>query len=171
MVISPMVDIVGISLALSIVSQIVQKKFMNRDEMKKHQESMKEKNKRMKELIGKDDHKSKNELEALEKEMLESMQKMMNGSMKVMIASSVVFLPAYWLLGHFYGTAVIDLPIPIPWFVQGFNLFDTATWKGIIEIYHQTNWLGWYLLTYLLFSMAMNAIVDFIKKKGVVKNG
>lgn len=170
MFVNPMVDIAGVSLALAIISQFVQGKFMNKDEMKRHQEGMKERNKRMKELMGKDDHKSKNELEALEKEMLESMQKMMNGSMKVMMVSAIVFLPALWFLSATYEKAVIELPIPIPWFISGFNLLDPSTWGGIIELYNETNYFGWYFLTYLVITVAINSVMGFFKKR-VVVNG
>jgi uncharacterized membrane protein (DUF106 family) len=160
--IGPMFEIFGISLFLAVVSQIIQNKFMDKEAMKKHQDDMKAKQKRMKELIGKDDEKSKNELETLEKELMESMQKVMEGSTKTMLFSLVVFLPAFWLLGHFYEKAVIDLPVQIPWFVEGFDLLNISTWG--IKMYSQTNWLGWYFLTYLVISMIIGAIVSQFKK-------
>lgn len=170
----PMVEIAGISLVLAIVSQIIQNKFMDKEAMKKHQENMKVKQKRMKELMGKEDQKSKNELEALEKELMESMQKMMEGSTRTMMFSLVIFLPAYWLLGHFYEKTTINLPIPIPWLAEGFDLFNFSTWG--IKIYEQTNWLGWYFLTYLIISMIAGSAFSYLKKMkfkgpGAIVNG
>jgi len=162
MIISSIVDITIISLFLAVISQIIQNKFMDRDAMKKQQAEIKEKQKMMKELASKTDPKSKNELEAIQKEMFGQMQKMMGGSTKVMIASAVIFLPAFALLGFFYSEAVIDLPVPIPWLSDGFDLFNLGTWG--IEIYEQTNWFGWYILSYLVITIIINLGRKVLKK-------
>ena len=52
MIISTMIDIALISLVLVTLSQIIQKKFGNRDEMKKKQVLIKEKQSQMKERLG-----------------------------------------------------------------------------------------------------------------------
>ncbi len=161
-----MAEIAIITAVLALVSQAIQDRFINREQMKKQQEEMKQRQKKMKELMKKDGQKSKNELESLEKEMLESMQKMMSGSSKVMIASMVVFLPAFALLGFLYAAEKIILPIPLPWFVQGFDLFNIGTWG--ISIYTETNWLGWYFVSYLVITLVLNFARDLLKKKSVV---
>ncbi|MCR4368334.1 MAG: EMC3/TMCO1 family protein [archaeon] len=166
MFVNPMIDIALITLGLALISQAIQAKFMDRDGMKRKQEEMKEKQKRMKELMAKGDQKSKNELEALEKEMFESMNQMLKGSSKVMIASLVVFLPAFALLAFLYSDAVIDLPIPLPWFSQGFELFNPATWG--IEFLTQSGWFGWYFAAYLGITIAINLIKGAAKKIGVL---
>src|SRR3989338_3379606 len=99
MVLGAMAEIAAITVVLALVSQFVQNKYINKDEMKRQQEEIKGKQKRMKELMQKGDQKSKNELDSLEKEMLESMQKMMGSSTTVMIASMVIFIPALLVLG------------------------------------------------------------------------
>jgi len=162
MIISNMVDITLISLGLVIVSQIIQNKFVNRDAMKAQQAEIKVKQARMKELTGKEDQKSKNEQEALQKEMFESMQKMMAGSTKVMIYSMVIFLPAFAILGFFYGEVIIDLPINLPWLSDGFDLFNTGTWG--IQFYEQTNWFGWYFVSYLALTILITIGKKLAKK-------
>ncbi len=159
---TPLIDISAITLVLALASQFVQEKFMKKDEMKKHQAEMKARQQRMKELMQKADQKSKNELEALEKEMMEGMQKMMQGSSKVMIASLVIFLPAFAILGALYDKEIIGLPFPLPWLANGFDLFKTGTWG--IEVYSQTNWFGWYFISYLAITIAMNFARDNYKK-------
>ncbi|MCH7902674.1 DUF106 domain-containing protein [archaeon] len=166
MIISPIIEIAVISLGLAISSQIIQNKFVDRKAMKEQQKEIKEKQKRMKELMLKEDQKSKNELEALEKEMMQQMQKMMSGSMKVMMFSLVIFLPAFALLGFFYGEAIIDLPIALPWVANGFDLFNLETWG--IEIYEQTNWFGWYFTSYLAITILIGLGRKVAKKLGAM---
>ncbi|MCR4335009.1 MAG: EMC3/TMCO1 family protein [archaeon] len=169
MIINAMVDIAVISLVLAILSQIIQKKFGNKEEMKEKQKLIKEKQTQMKELMGKEDQKSKNELEALEKEMMKHMQEMMSGTMRMMKYSFVVFIPAFAILGFFYGEAIVDLPFAIPWLANGFNLFDFGTWG--IHLYEQTNWYGWYLLIYLIIAILMNIGKKLLKNMGVLEHG
>ena len=173
MVLGAMAEIAAITVVLALVSQFVQNKYINKDEMKRQQEEIKGKQKRMKELMQKGDQKSKNELDSLEKEMLESMQKMMGSSTKVMIASMVIFIPALLVLGALYANDTIQLPVPVPWLSEGFDLFNIGTWG--VEIYTQTNWFGWYFLAYLVVTVIINVALGFIKnnakKSGVVLNG
>lgn len=169
MFVSTIVDITIISIVLFGVSQAVQARFINRDEMKRQQEGMKAKQVKMKELMKKGDAKSKNELDAMEKEMMEDMQKMMSGSYKVMLVSMVVFLPALWFLNTFYGNAVIDMPVPLPWLRNGFDLFSIGSWG--IEIYAKTNWFGWYFVCFIVISLLYNFISGFKKKMVAAQNG
>ena len=166
MIFAPIIDIAGISLILAVVSKAIQNKYMDKDAMKAQQEKMKEKQKKMKELMKKEDQKSKNELEALEKEMFEAMQEMMSKSSKVMLVSLVVFLPAFAIIGFLYGEAIINLPLAVPWLMQGFDLFNIGTWG--IEFYEQTNWFGWYFLSYLVITLIINGITSVAKKAGAV---
>jgi len=163
MVFGPMVDITLITAVLAVLTQFVQNKFIDKDQMKRQQEEIKQKQKKMQELMKKGDPKSKNELEQMEKEMLETMQKMMGASSKVMVASMVIVLPAYFLLGMLYANDIIKLPIPIPWLANGFDLFNISTWG--IDIYHETNWVGWYFLSYIVISIILNVARDAMKKK------
>ncbi|HLC92555.1 MAG TPA: EMC3/TMCO1 family protein [archaeon] len=169
MLFGAMVDIALITAVLYAISQTVQNKFMNKDDMKRHQEEIKIKQGKMKELMKKEDQKSKNELETLEREMMETMQKMMSGSSKVMLVSMVLFLPALWILGAFYGEAIIKLPIPLPWLSNGFDLFSIGTWG--VAIYNETNWFGWYFVCFLVLSVIVNIFNGLRKKVAVIQNG
>ncbi len=169
MIVNPMVDIAIISFGLAAISKVIQAKFIDREVMKKQQEEMKERQKKMQELMQKSDQKSKNELEALEKEMMEAMNKMLSGTTKVMMASMVVFIPAFALLGMFYGEALINLPVPLPWFVNGFDLFNLGTWG--FQIYSETNWFGWYFVSYLTITILLGIgtkIYKKVKENGVI---
>lgn len=159
MFVNPMIDIVAISALLAIVSQFIQLKFGRRDEMMAAQKEMKERQKRMQELVKRNDGAAKAELEKLEKEMMEGMSKMMGGSMKVMMISMVIFLPAFALIGAAYSAATINLPVPVPW------LGGTS----FIMLYSQTNWLGWYVLCSLVFSLVLTALIGLYKKSREAK--
>ncbi len=172
MVFSAMADITLISAGLTVVSQILQAKFAHRDEMKGHQEKIKAHQKKMNELMKKDDQHSKNQLESVQGEMMEEMNKMMSKSTKVMMFSLVVFLPAFFILGHFYGAETINLPIPLPWLSNGFDLFSLGTWG--IHLYSQTNWYGWYFISYIIFTILIGQAMNITKigaKKGAAVNG
>ena len=147
----PMVDIALISLALSVVIQIMQRVLGSKQAMQKHQASMKERQEKMKELMKKNDKQSQKELEKIQGEMLDSMNDMMKGSMKMMVASLIIFAPVLWFLQGTYDTAIIALPIPLPWFVQGFDILNIGSWG--VQFYSQTSWLGWYFVTSLVFSI------------------
>ncbi|MEM4256896.1 MAG: hypothetical protein QXD98_00900, partial [Candidatus Diapherotrites archaeon] len=88
--------------------------------------------------------------------------------------SMVFFLPAFWLLSSLYGEAVINLPVPVPWF-GNFDLFNISTWNNLIILYDKTNYLGWYILIYLVFSLIIrffeNRILEKVDSKGVAVNG
>ncbi len=153
--VNPMIDIAGISLLLALASQLIQERFIDRKKMKKMQEGMKERQKKMQELVKKQDQKSKNELEALQSEMMESMQGMLSGSTKVMVASLVLFIPALWAFREFYEGAVIQLPIPLPWFADGLDILNPFTW---FSVYPETNWFGWYFVSYLAITLVINGV-------------
>ncbi len=172
MVFGAMADITLISGALTIASQALQNRFAHRDEMKGHQEKIKGHQKKMNELMKKDDPKSKNELESVQGEMMEEMNRMMSKSTKLMMFSLVVFLPAFFVLGYFYEKDIINLPVPLPWLANGFDLFSIGTWG--IDIYSQTNWYGWYFLSYIVMTIIIGQAMNIAKigaKKGAVLNG
>jgi uncharacterized membrane protein (DUF106 family) len=149
--VNPLVDIAFISFGLSVLVQALQRVLGSKQAMQKHQTGMKEKQEKMKVLMKNTDKQSQKELEKLQGEMLESMNDMMKGSMKMMVASMILFIPALWFLQGTYDGAVIALPVPMPWFVQGFDVLNIGSWG--IEFYKQTNWLGWYFVTSLAFSL------------------
>ena len=151
--INPMIDIFLISIVLVIFSKVLQRKFIDKDAMKKQQQEMKIKQKRIKELIEQKDDKSMQEANKIQQEMFEAMGKTMQGTMKHMMFSLPVFLGVFALIRMFYGEATIDLPIPIPW------LGETG-----IELFEQTNWFGWYFLSYLVLNIIIGIAEKLVKK-------
>ena len=146
MFIDPATDIVIIALVMSIVSQLLRRRFVDEQAMKEYQKNMKERQEKMKELMKKEDQKSKQELENMQKEMMEGMSTMMQGNMKMMMVSMGIFIPLFFIVGLFYSEAVIALPIPIPWFGT----------EQLIQLYTETSWIGWYVLNSLIFGILIN---------------
>lgn len=147
---NPQLEISILAALLAVVSQFVQTRFGNRKEMIRHQTEMKKNQEKMKKLVQSNNPNAKKEMEILEKEMLESLNMVMKMSTKTMIYSMVIFLPAFFLLGMFYSEAVINLPIPIPWFAPDLALLNPFSW---VSFYTQTNWVGWYVLNSIIFSL------------------
>ncbi len=162
--ISPSIDIVMISAVLVIVSKVMQSKFMNKAQMKQDRETMKTQQNRVKELMGKDDEKSKQEIEQINKEMMETMQKSMQTSMRYMMISLPVFLIAFYLLGMFYTQfEPFALPVALPWFAeQGFFAFT---------FYSETSWFGWYFVSYLTMNILVGIGLKIFEKAKGVQNG
>ena len=150
----PQVDLALAAVGVSLASNFVQRKVMPKEETKQRQEKIKKHQERMKELANKSDAKSKNELEALEKELMEEMGKMMKGSTRMMMFSMVFIIPLFWFLGEAYKAAVIQLPFPIPWFGENWS----------VKLYSETNWIGWYVLCSLVTSLALNAALGLREK-------
>ncbi|MCX8158554.1 MAG: EMC3/TMCO1 family protein [Candidatus Diapherotrites archaeon] len=157
MIISPIVDISLVSVAIVIILQIIQNKIHDRKKMKEQRDKMTEKQKRLKELM-KNFEKNKKEIDKLQNELLLEMNEMLSKNLKFMLVSLVLALPTFWYLGSFYSSYIIDLPIPVPWFGK----------NSLIEMYKQTNWLGWYVLSSLFTTLIINifySIKDKIEEK------
>lgn len=149
-----MLEIALVSTAMVAISQILQRKLMDKKGMKEGQAKIKEKQKRMKELLGKEDHKSKEESERLQGEMLEIMNKTMQGTMKHMLVSFPIFILVYWALGAAYSGTLIDLPVAVPVIHRNFSF----------EITSGISWLWWYIYTSFSISIAFSIVLKIIKK-------
>lgn len=164
---NPVIEVAIISMVVSTFHKVVQLKFGNQDQMKEHQEKMKKTQEKVKELMQRDDEKARKHREELEREMIDSMNKVMKGTMKVMVVSLIVVLPLFAILGSVYAQEVIDLPVPVPWIGSGFDFLNPLSW---VELYNQTNWIGWYVLISLIFSLVvLNPLIKVytnMKKKG-----
>ncbi|MBN2127049.1 MAG: DUF106 domain-containing protein [Candidatus Diapherotrites archaeon] len=148
------IEIIGITLLLSVASQMLRRKYAHPKEMKIQQDKMKEIGKKQKELMAKTDDKSKKESENLQNEMFQIMGEMNGKLMKNMMVSMVLFLPALFVLRTFYEGIIFGLPIPIPWFGENWS----------IQLYNETNWLGLYALLSLIFGLILNIIINIIEK-------
>lgn len=144
---SPLIDVALISAGLSIVSFALQRKLLNKDELKALQESMKEKQKKLNELLKRQDKQAKEEIDGLQKEMIEASGKMMQKSMKQMFATLIIVLPVFWYLGFAYGETKIVFPFELPF------------------IGSSGNWIIWYIIVSIITSIVLMIIEKALKKK------
>ncbi len=149
-----MLEIALVSIAMVAISQILQRKLMDKKGMKEGQGKIKEKQKRMKELLGKEDQKSKEETERLQGEMLEIMNKTMKGTMKHMLVSFPIFILVFWALSATYSGTLVELPVAVPVIHRNFSF----------EITSSISWLWWYIYTSFSISIAFNIVLKIIKK-------
>lgn len=149
-----MIEIAIVSVIMVSVSQILQRKFVDRKAMKESQEKMKAHQKQLKELMGKEDNKSKAEADRLQKEMLESMSASMQGTMKHMLFSFPIFIAVFWLLGQAYAGTVINLPVAVPVLHRDWSF----------EITSGISWLWWYIYSSFILSIVLNIVLKVAKK-------
>ena len=156
---NPMLDIGLIAFALAIVSQLLQRRFLDKKLMKEQQEQIKQKQQKIKELASKKDDKFKSEIEKLETEMLGITNVMMKGSLRHMMFSMAVFLPAFWFIGATYDGAVIYTPIPLPLIHRDFSFEITA----------RMSWLWYYIYVGIVCNILLNAIMNLMEKNNFVR--
>lgn len=149
--ISPIVDIAIISFVMAVISQILQRKFIDRKKMKTSQNEMKEMQKKLNELLKKNDEQSKKEATRLQNEMLKSMNETMKGSMKHMIVSLPIFWGMFAAVGFVYGGSLVQWPAAMPVLhrIKDFPFF------GNFEFASGISWI-W---TYFYFSIAFSIIL------------
>jgi uncharacterized membrane protein (DUF106 family) len=141
-----MLEITVVSLGMVVISQILQRKLVDKGAMKANQDKIKEKQRRLKELVGKEDSKSKGEAEKLQREMMELLGQSMQGTLKHMLVSFPIFILIFWLLGQAYGGTVIHLPLSLPVIHRNFSF----------EITRTVSWLWWYIYSSLGISVALS---------------
>ncbi|MDD5163547.1 MAG: EMC3/TMCO1 family protein [Candidatus ainarchaeum sp.] len=152
--ISPIVDIAIISFFMAIVSQILQRKLIDRKKMKESQEKMKQMQKQMNELLKRGDEKSKLESSRIQNEMLQLMNAQMKGSMKHMLVSLPIFWIVFAAIGAFYIGVQITSPLPLPIIHRNFAF----------EITPNVSWLWWYIYCSLAFSVVLSIILNILDK-------
>ncbi len=160
--VSPLIDISLISVALVVASKFLQSKLVDKDRQKAAQQRMKDKQKRIKELMGKQDEKSKREVAKLQKELFEEMGESMQGTMRYMMFSLPLFFGAFFLLGMFYGGLTFETPFPVPKF-EGFFLLNPLSWIPVGWSL-TTGWLKWYFITYLITLIILSIVLKVLKK-------
>ncbi len=167
-IINPMVDIFTVTVFLVVASKYMQNKFMDKDQMKEHKEETKTKSEKVKELLKKKDPKSLKEAEKIQNEIMESSMKVMQGSMRYMMYSLPMVMIVFFLLGQAYEKEIITLPIALPWWTAG-NFLDITTWFDF-KMFEQTNWFGWYFVSYLSTSIVYGIVQKTITKiRGEIK--
>ncbi|HLD58466.1 MAG TPA: EMC3/TMCO1 family protein [archaeon] len=157
--ISPIVDIALVSFAMAIVSQILQRKLIDRKKMKQSQEQMKAMQKQLKELAKQDNEKARQESARIQNEMLKSMNENMKGSMKHMVVSLPIFFVVFAVAGGLYGGQLVHLPFPLPVVHRDFSFEITAT----------VSWLWWYIYCSLAFSIIFSIILKAVDKAKIKK--
>ena len=125
MVLSPVVEMFGISLALSFVLALVYRLAINPEKMKSLKAEVKSYQQKMKQVKQAG---NKEEQAKFVSEMMKANQKMMKAQMKPMMASLVVWLLISQWLAVAYASVLATLPFPLP--VVGSSL----------------NWIGIYIL-------------------------
>lgn len=149
-----MLEIALVSLVMVAVSQILQKRFIDKKAMKESQQKIKDNQKKIKELMGKEDKQSKEQAERLQQEMMGLMTQSMQGTMKHMVVSFPIFMVIFWLLSISYGSNVINLPTAVPVFHRDFSF----------EITSRISWLWWYIYSSLIISIVFNIGLKIWKK-------
>jgi uncharacterized membrane protein (DUF106 family) len=158
----PAVSIVLTTVALVIVSKILQWKFLDKEKMNSQRQEIKKKQDRAKELLKEGDHK-KSEVEKLQTEIMEMTMEMMQASNKMMFISLPVFLLVFFVLGLVYGDQLIVSLLPLP---------KTFWWNGlplpnIFEFRMEAGYRTIYIYTYLYISIAVGIVTkiyDNLKK-------
>lgn len=151
-IINPTVDIVIIAFLLSLLSIIIQVKFLNWKETRRLQKSTQEKNKKAMELMKKGDEHSKREAEEIQKQIMQDMQLQFKNMPKQLIVNMIVFLPPFMLIRELYSSAgyLITLPFDIP--ILGMHL----------------GWFKWYAICSLIFGLIMNTVLGKLEEKGKI---
>jgi uncharacterized membrane protein (DUF106 family) len=152
--ISPIVDIAIVSFGMAIVSQILQRKLIDRKKTKESQAQMKQMQKQLNELLKHGDEKSKLESARIQNELLKLMNDQMKGSMKHMLVSLPIFWIVFAVIGTVYGNVQINAPLPLP--VIHRNL--------AFEIIQVVSWLWWYIYCSLFFSVILSIILNAFDK-------
>jgi len=107
---------------------------------------MKEKQKKLKELMSKGDEQSKKEAEKLNMELMHDMKEMFKGMPKFMIASFIVMIPIFYLFVSAYKE-------------ETFNVFG---W--IVPQFFFPPHIVWYIISSIGFSIVFNLIMKAVEK-------
>lgn len=148
-----MAEIALFSIAITLVSRLIQERLVDKKTQKLHQQKMKENQKKINELLKRNDDGAKKEMERLQAEALESMNVLMQGNMKYMLFTMPLFLVFFAILGAMYGSTIINLPFPLPVIHRNFSF----------EITSKISWLWWYIYTGIIASIVINMITSALE--------
>lgn len=151
-IINPTADIAIIALLIAVFNIILQLKFGKWKESRRIQKEIKEKNKRLMELLKKGDEKSKKEADELQKQILADTFKPMQNMTKPMLINLAVIVIIWPVIGATYSQA--GYLISIPWDIPILG----AKW----------GWLKWYIVTAFVFSGIINLILGKLEEKGMI---
>ena len=131
---TPLQEILLISIGLSVFSAILYRVLTKPEEVKRVKEEVKGFREKIKEAqkAGKNDEASK-----LMSEMMKANQKQLKGNMKPMFVSMIVFIATIAFLRETYATFILNLPVAIPLLSYSFPF---------IIIRDTIGWFWWYIL-------------------------
>ncbi|MDD2531190.1 MAG: EMC3/TMCO1 family protein [Candidatus ainarchaeum sp.] len=157
--------ILGVTIVLAVITKILQRKLIDKKEMKKFQEESKEIQKELKELM-KEAEKNKDKINELQTKMLTNSTSMMNKNMRLSLFTAPLFLVVFWFLSTLYGGQLIESFIALPKF-NGFNLLNPFSWVPIgltIETGYYKAFFFYYMGSAMLMSL-IEKVYDYFKKK------
>jgi|GEM_PF-3392319 len=158
MISSQVYEIILVAIGASLLSIGLQTLLTNKKKQLEIQNKMKDRNLRIRELMKKNDEKSRNESSEIQKQMMNETMEMMQDNTKFLIVSMIVFLPLLGFVMSFYSKAgvVVNLLKPL----VGFNLF------GLYPFTIESHWFWIYFGASLITSLVVTTIVNsFLKKK------
>ncbi len=123
-----------VALAILVILNLVQSKFINRKEQQLMQKKMRERQNEIKELMKEGSEESKKKAQKIQAEMLEESSKMMSKTLKYFIVVSIIIIPLFALINKFYGNVV---------------LINTELGR-FIPLLGAITWFWWYILVALI---------------------
>lgn len=161
----PAIVILATTIVLAIVTKILQRKLIDKKEMKRYQSEAKEMQVTIKELM-KEAEKNKSKIDELQMKMLKNSTEMMNKNMKLSLFTAPAFLAVFWFLSMLYGGQWIESFIALPKF-DGFNMLNPASWIPI-GLTLQTGYYKAFFFYYMGSAMLMGLVekgYDYFKLK------
>ncbi len=155
MIIDPAIAILIFTIALAIISKLIQRKFVDKDKIKSFKARLKEKQAEIKKLVkeGKND-----QVGAAQKEMMSINGEMMQQTMKATWISLPLFLVFFGVMSFFYGGITFTSLIPLPLFAS-WAIWNPASWIPI----GMTITTGYYK-AYFFYYLIATIVITIIEK-------
>ena len=153
------------TIVLAAITKVLQRKLVDKNEMKRYQNEAKEMQVTLKELM-KEAEKNKSKIDELQTKMLKNSTDMMNKNMKLSLFTAPAFIAVFWFLSTLYGGQFIESFIALPKFI-GFNIINPASWVPV-GLTMQTGYYKAFFFYYFGASIIMGLVekvYDYIKKK------
>ena len=153
------------TIILAAITKVLQRKLVDKNEMKRYQTEAKEMQVTLKELM-KEAEKNKSKIDELQTRMLKNSTEMMNKNMKLSLFTAPAFLAVFWFLSTLYAGQWIESFVALPKFI-GFNIFNPSSWVPV-GLTFQTGYYKAFFFYYFGASIVMGLVekvYDYIKKK------
>lgn len=157
--------ILGVTVVLAAITKVLQRKLIDKNEMKQYQVEAKEMQVQLKELM-KEAEKNKSKIDELQTKMLKNSTDMMNKNMKLSLFTAPLFLVVFWFLSTMYGGQWIESFIALPKFI-GFNILNPMSWVPV-GLTTQTGYYKAFFFYYMGSAIIMGLIekgYDYFKLK------